>query len=162
MLPNMTISAMPVRPTTVSDLVALVGTTLGPTAWEDLPQPRVDDFATVTGDHQWIHVEPARAAAGGLGGTIVHGLLTLSLGPALLSQLVDYSGFAHGLNYGYDKVRFPAPLPVGSRVRMTATVTAVSEVPGGAQMTTRCVFEGEGQDKPVCVADSVSRFYASS
>jgi acyl dehydratase len=149
----------PVRPTTVAELGALVGAELGPTAWYDVTQERIDAFAAATGDHQWIHVDPARAAESPLGTTIAHGLLTLSLGPKFMEALMAFDGFAHSLNYGYEKVRFPAPVPVGSRLRMRATITDVSDVPGGAQVTTTQTIEVEGGGKPVCVAQSIGRFY---
>lgn len=145
-------------PRSVDDLKALVGRELGPTGWVQVDQQMVDAFAEVTGDRQWIHVDVERAAASPMGGTIAHGLLTLSLGPAFTEELFSFEGFAHALNYGYEKVRFPAPTPVGSRLRMTATVTDVTPVTGGAQVTTTQVFQVEGSDKPVCVAQSVGRF----
>ncbi len=152
-------SAERLRPTTIADLQELVGSTLGPTRWHTLTQADIDAFADVTGDHQWIHVDPERAAAGPFGRTIGHGLLTLSLGPALTEELMAFDGFAHGLNYGYGKVRFPHPLPVGARVRMTATVSEVTPMgEGSAQVTTTQVFEAEGIEKPVCVAESIGRF----
>ena len=126
--------------------------------WLDVTQEDVDRFAEATGDHQWIHVDPARAAQTELGGTIAHGLYTLSLGPRLNDELFVLDGFAMGLNYGYDKVRFPAPVPVGIRIRMRATLTAVDDVPGGVQIVVRQQFEAEGTAKPVCVADAVSRW----
>jgi acyl dehydratase len=153
------VSAGIARPTSVADLRALEGTELGPTDWLEITQDRIDAFAQVTGDHQWIHVDPERAAASPMGTTIAHGLLTLSLAPAFMEALMAFDGFAHALNYGYEKVRFPAPVPVGSRVRMRATVTEVTDVPGGAQVTTTQTIEVEGADKPVCVAQSVARFY---
>jgi acyl dehydratase len=153
------VSAELVRPSSVADLRALEGTELGPTDWVEVTQAMIDAFAQVTGDHQWIHVDPERAAASPMGSTIAHGLLTLSLAPAFMEALMSYDGFAHALNYGYDKVRFPAPVPVGSRVRMRAAITEVAEVPGGAQVTTTQTIEREGGDKPVCVAQSVARFY---
>jgi acyl dehydratase len=153
------VSAELVRPSSVADLRALEGTELGPTDWVEVTQAMIDAFAQVTGDHQWIHVDPERAAASPMGSTIAHGLLTLSLAPAFMEALMSYEGFAHALNYGYDKVRFPAPVPVGSRVRMRAAITEVAEVPGGAQVTTTQTIEREGGDKPVCVAQSVARFY---
>jgi acyl dehydratase len=153
------VSAGVERPSSVADLRALEGTELGPTAWLEITQDRIDAFADVTGDHQWIHVDPERAAAGPIGSTIAHGLLTLSLAPAFMEQLMAYDGFAHALNYGYDKVRFPAPVPVGSRVRLRATITEVADVPGGAQVTTTQTIEREGGDKPVLVAQAVARFY---
>jgi acyl dehydratase len=148
----------PARPASVADLRALAGVELGPTAWLEVTQEVIDAFAEATGDHQWIHVDPERAAASPLGTTIAHGLFTLSRGPALMEALMAFDGFAHSLNYGYEKVRFPAPVPVGSRLRMRAVITDVAEVPGGAQVTTTQTFEVEGGEKPVCVAQSVGRF----
>jgi acyl dehydratase len=148
-----------VRPATVADLRALEGKELGPTDWVEVTQEKIDAFAEVTGDHQWIHVDPVRAADSPMGSTIAHGLLTLSLAPAFMESLMAFEEFAHALNYGYEKVRFPAPVPVGSRVRMRAQVVSVSEVPGGAQVVTTQTIEREGGDKPVCVAQSVGRFY---
>jgi acyl dehydratase len=147
------------RPASVADLKELVGRELGPTDWVDVPQEKIDAFAEVTGDHQWIHVDPERAAESPMGSTIAHGLLTLSLGPAFMEALMSFEGFAHALNYGYEKVRFPAPVPVGSRLRMRAVVADVSEVTGGAQVTMTQTIEREGGDKPVLVAQAVARFY---
>jgi acyl dehydratase len=147
-----------VRPESAADLRALVGSVLGPTRWYAVDQPRVDEFAETTEDRQWIHVDPQRAAASPLGGTIVHGLFTLSLGPRLLEELISFDGFAHSLNYGYGRVRFPAPFPVGARVRMRLSIDAVDEVPGGIQLTTTQAFELEGAPKPVCIAESLARF----
>jgi acyl dehydratase len=130
---------------------------LGPTEWHGVTQERVNAFADATGDHQWIHVDPERAASSPLGGTIAHGLYSLSLGPALSATLLRFDGFAHSLNYGYNKVRFPAPVPVGSRIRMRATVTAAEQVGGGIQVTMTQVVEREGSDKPVVVSESVAR-----
>ena len=145
-------------------LQGLVGTEAGPTDWYDVTQERIDAFAEATGDFQFIHVDPERAKATPLGTTIAHGLLTLSLGPMFSGQLytfgaLDPSMLAMALNYGYDKVRFTAPVPVDSRLRARSKVTAVKEVPGGAQITTLQTFEIEGQEKPVCVAESVVRLY---
>ncbi|MBM9462053.1 MaoC family dehydratase [Aeromicrobium sp. YIM 150415] len=149
----------PLRPTTITELEALVGTELGPSAWHTLTQDEIDRFADVTGDHQWIHVDPDRAAEGPFGGTIGHGLFTLSLGPAMMEELMAFDGFLHSLNYGYDKVRFPHPRPVGSRVRMRATVTRVDRAgDDAAQIVTTQYFEAEGIDKPICVAESIGRF----
>ncbi|HZE39330.1 MAG TPA: MaoC family dehydratase [Stackebrandtia sp.] len=150
-------SSPPVRPKNLDDLTALVGVELGPTAWHHVTQDAIDAFAQVTGDHQWIHTDPKRAADSPLRGTIAHGLYSLSLGPALSAELLLFDGFAHGLNYGYDKVRFPAPVPVGSRIRMRATVTAADHVPGGIQVTSRQLFECDAAAKPVVVAVSVAR-----
>lgn len=152
-------SAGVARPTTVADLRELAGVELGPTDWVEIPQSKIDAFAEVTGDHQWIHVDPERAKDTPLGSTIAHGLLTLSLAPGLMEQLMAYDGFAHALNYGYEKVRFPAPVPVGSRLRLRAVVTDVTEVPGGAQVTMAQTLEVEGGAKPVCVAQAVARFF---
>ena len=152
-------SATPLRPTTVAELVDLVGTEIGPTEWHTLVQEDIQAFADVTGDHQWIHVDPERSAAGPFGTTIGHGLFTLSLGPTLMEELMAFDGFAHSLNYGYNKVRFPHPRPVGSKVRMRATITEVTPAGGGAaQITTTQYFEAEGIEKPICVAESIGRF----
>ena len=138
------------------------GRELGVTGWHEITQAEVDAFADVTGDHQWIHVDPQRAAQSPLGGTIAHGLLTLALAPAMTSSLLSLEGFAFALNYGYNRVRFPAPLPVGSRVRMRATLATVDDIPGGAQITIVQTFECEGTEKPVCVAESLARVYVGS
>ena len=129
------------------------------TEWREITQAEVDAFADATGDHQWIHVDPERAAASPLGGTIAHGLLTLSLAPAMTASLLSFEGFAFALNYGYDRVRFPAPLRVGARLRMRATLASVTDIPGGAQITLVQTFEVEGGTKPVCVAESLARVY---
>ena len=147
-----------VFPRSASDLRELVGSVLGPTGWHAVDQRSVDSFAETTEDRQWIHVDPVRAATSSLGGTIVHGLFTLSLGPRFIDELISFDGFAHSLNYGYAKVRFPAPFPVGGRVRMHLAVDTVDEVPGGVQVTTTQTFELEGAQKPVCVAESLARF----
>ena len=143
----------------IEDLRARVGQELGVSDWHEVTQSAIDAFAEATGDHQWIHVDPERAKETPFGGTIAHGLYTLSLGPQFAYDLFTVEGVAFGLNYGYDKVRFPAPLPVGSRVRMRARLTAVEDVPGGVQFTVTQTFEREGGDKPVCVAESLSRVY---
>jgi acyl dehydratase len=153
------VSAGVARPASVAELKELAGAELGPTDWVEVDQAKIDAFAEVTGDHQWIHVDPERAKDSPLGTTIAHGLLTLSLGPAFMEALMSFEGFAHALNYGYEKVRFPAPVPVGSRLRMRAVVADVSEVPGGAQVTMTQTIEREGGDKPVLVAQAVARFY---
>jgi acyl dehydratase len=145
------------RPESAADLRALVGSVLGPTAWYVVDQAKVDRFADTTEDRQWIHVDPARATAGPLGGTIVHGLFTLSLGPRFLEELISFDGFAHSLHYGYGKVRFPAPFPVGTRVRMRLSIDAVDQVGGDVQLTSTQTFEVEGAPKPVCVAESLAR-----
>jgi acyl dehydratase len=143
----------------IDELRAKVGEELGVSDWHDVTQERIDAFADATGDHQWIHVDPERAAQTPWGSTIAHGLYTLSLGPQFTFALFTIEGFAFGLNYGYNKVRFPAPLPVNSRVRMRATLSSVDDVPGGVQLTITQTFEREGEEKPVCVAEAVSRMY---
>ncbi|MEU5426356.1 MaoC family dehydratase [Streptomyces olivoreticuli] len=140
------------------ELRAAVGEELGPSDWLEVDQKRIDLFAAATGDHQWIHVDPERAAAGPFGTTIAHGYLTLSLLPSLVPLLMRISPVRMGVNYGLNRVRFPAPVPVGSRLRARAVITGVSEVEGGVQLTTAVTVEREGGDKPVCVAESVSRF----
>jgi acyl dehydratase len=145
--------------TGIDDLKARVGQELGVSEWHDVTQEAIDDFARATGDDQWIHVDVERAAQTAWGGTIAHGLYTLSLGPKFSYELFSFEGFGFGLNYGYNRVRFPAPLPVGSRLRMRAVLSAVEEVTGGVQLTITETFEREGSEKPVCVADWVARFY---
>ena len=145
--------------TSPDELRTAVGEQLGYTDWVEVDQKRIDLFAEATGDHQWIHVDPEKAAAGPFGTTIAHGYLTLSLLPLFGPQLLSVEGVRMGVNYGTNKVRFPAPVPVGSRVRATATVTAVDEVQGGVQVATAFTVEREGGDKPVCVAESVARYY---
>jgi acyl dehydratase len=145
--------------TGLDELRAATGAELGVTGWHEVTQAEVDAFADATGDHQWIHVDPERAAQSPLGGTIAHGLFTLSLAPAMTAALLSFEGFAFALNYGYNRVRFPAPLPVGSRVRMRALLANVEDIPGGAQITIVQTFEREGADKPVCVAESLARVY---
>ena len=137
---------------------AAVGTHLGYSAWLDIDQQRVDLFAEATGDHQWIHVDPQRAATGPFGGTIAHGYLTLSLSNLFLPQIVEVQGFAMGVNYGTNKVRFPAPVRVGSRIRGGAEMTEVAEVKGGLQTTIVITIEVEGETKPACVIESISRW----
>jgi acyl dehydratase len=143
----------------VDELKAKVGQELGVSAWHEVTQEAIDAFADVTGDHQWIHVDTERAKSSPFGGTIAHGLYTLSLGPKLTYDTFSIDGFALGLNYGYDKVRFTAPLAVGSKVRMRAVLTSVDEVPGGLQIRVTQTFETEGGEKPVCVAESLARMY---
>ncbi|MGV9747942.1 MaoC family dehydratase [Rhodococcus zopfii] len=155
-------TSLPVRPATAFDLVTLVGKEFGPTEWYEVTQERVNAFADATSDHQWIHVDEEKAAASPLGGTIAHGLFSLSLGPYLSSRLLAFDRFPHGLNYGYNKIRFPAPLPIGSRIRMRVNVVAADEVPGGIQVTTTQIVEREGSDRPVVVAESLTRVVAAS
>lgn len=147
------------RPTSVQDLKDLVGTELGPTEWHIVDQSKIDGFADLTGDHQWIHVDPARAADSPFGSTIAHGLYSLSRTPAFLEELMAFDGFAHSLNYGYDKVRFIHPLPVDSRIRLRATPSSVEETnPGQVNVITTLTVEADGIDKPILVAESIGRF----
>lgn len=142
----------------VEGVRGLIGRELGPGDWIPVTQQMVDRFAEATGDHQWIHVDVRRAEAESpFGGTIAHGFLTLSLIPRLLPRLVEVTGFRTVLNYGLEKVRFPSPVPVGSRVRARAVTDAVTDVPGGVQVQTTVTFEVEGAGRPACVAVSVVR-----
>ncbi|MFF2082798.1 MaoC family dehydratase [Nocardia sp. NPDC058176] len=150
-------TTLPVRPKTFAELTELIGCELGPTGWHEVTQGLVNAFADVTGDHQWIHVDPERAAASPFGTTIAHGLYSLALGPAMSAELLALDGFTHSLNYGYNKVRFPGPVPVGSRIRLRATIVSVEQVAGGIQIVLRQVVECEGSEKPVVVAESVAR-----
>ena len=143
----------------IDELRAKVGDELGVSEWHQVTQEEIDAFADATGDHQWIHVDPERATQTPFGSTIAHGLYTLSLGPRFTFAMFTIEGFAFGLNYGYNKVRFPAPLPVDSRVRMRATLSSVDDVPGGVQLTITQTFEREGEEKPVCVAEQLVRLY---
>ncbi|WP_436772521.1 MaoC family dehydratase [Yinghuangia sp. YIM S09857] len=144
----------------IKDLPRLVGTSLGSSDWLDVDQRRIDTFAEATDDHQWIHVDVDRAKDGPFGGTIAHGYLTLSLLVPLWSSLLEVRDVATKVNYGLDKVRFPAPLPAGSRVRASATVAELRDLPNGVQLTIDAVVEREGGGKPVCVARPVFRYYA--
>ncbi len=135
------------------------GAEFGPSSWIDVPQEKIDAFAEATGDHQWIHVDPERAAAGPFGTTIGHGYLTLSLLPAMSYEVVPHQEGGMAVNYGLNKVRFPAPVPSGSRVRGTFRVASVEEADWGFQATMTATVEREGADKPVCVAELVFRYY---
>ncbi|EPH42529.1 MaoC family dehydratase [Streptomyces aurantiacus] len=146
--------------TSADELRAAVGEQLGYSDWLEIDQKRIDLFADATGDHQWIHVDPEKAATGPFGTTIAHGYLTLSLLPALVPQVMRVQGMRMGLNYGTNKVRFPSPVPVGSRVRATAVLTEVEPTKDdGVQVTTTVTVEREDGGKPACVAESVSRYY---
>jgi acyl dehydratase len=134
------------------------GDRFGPSSWIEIPQSRIDAFAEATGDHQWIHVDPERAEAGPFGTTIAHGYLTLSLLPAASYEVVPRQG-GMGINYGLNRVRFPAPVPVGARVRATFEVLELEEHDWGAQAAMLATVEREGGDKPVCVAEVVFRYY---
>ncbi|MFJ8042022.1 MaoC family dehydratase [Kitasatospora sp. NPDC096147] len=145
----------------LAELTAAVGTELGTSQWHTIDQARVDLFAEATGDHQWIHVDPARAEQSPFGGTIAHGYLTLSLIPVLAKECYGVEGIRMALNYGSEKVRFPAPVPVGTAVRATAELLSATEVPGGVQALVRYTITSEGSPKPHCVAETITRFYAA-
>jgi acyl dehydratase len=144
----------------VDALREAVGKDLGYSDWITIDQARINRFADATGDYQWIHVDPERAAQGPFKTTIAHGYLTLSLLPVLTTGLVRVDGVRMGVNYGVNKVRFPAPVPVDSRVRARVEIVSVEDVGGGVQVTSRVTVERDGGDKPVCVAESVARFYS--
>jgi len=135
------------------------GAAFGPSSWIEVSQQTIDAFAEATGDHQWIHVDPERAASGPFGTTIGHGYLTLSLLPVMSYEVVPRQEGGMAVNYGLNRVRFPAPVPSGSRVRGTFTVAAVAEFEGGFQATMNATIEREGGDKPVCVAELLFRYY---
>ena len=142
------------------DLTPLIGTHLGHSSGHRVTQERVDLFAEATGDHQWIHVDPGRAAAGPFGGTIAHGYLTLSLGPVLLHDIVTWENIRMGVNYGLNKVRFPSPVPVGATLRLGAELVGAEQLgDGGVQATLELTFEVEGSPKPACVAELLLRYY---
>ncbi len=144
----------------VGAVLAAVGHDLGATDWIHISQDRINTFADATGDHQWIHVDPERARTGPFGACVAHGYLTLSLANLFLPQLVSYDRLKMGVNYGCDKVRFPAPVRVGARVRGCGQVVAAQAIKGdGVQVTVRISVEIEGQDKPGCVVDTISRLY---
>jgi acyl dehydratase len=150
---------MPTIFATPRDLLEAVGKPLGASAWLEITQQRIDGFADATGDHQWIHVDPERAKRGPFGRTIAHGYLTLSLVNCFLPEILEVRGISMGVNYGCDRVRFPAPVPVGSRIRGVGELLAAEEVKGGAvQATVRVTVEIEGSERPACVADTISRF----
>ncbi|MFV2020130.1 MaoC family dehydratase [Micromonospora sp. LOL_023] len=143
----------------VDELRRAVGGSLGPGDWIGVGQDRIDRFADATDDHQWIHLDPRRAADSGFGGTIAHGFLTLSLLPALVAGRVAVSGARMSVNYGLDKVRFPAPVPAGARLRAVVDILDVSDVAGGVQVRYRVTVERDGGNKPVCVAEALTRVY---
>jgi acyl dehydratase len=144
----------------IDEVRAHVGKELGVSQWHEVTQDAINQFAEVTGDHQWIHVDVERAKETPFGGTIAHGYYTLALAPMFSYELFTFEGFAFALNYGVNKVRFPAPLPVGSKVRMRAELAEVQDIPGGIQVQTTLTFEREGGEKPVCVAETLMRAYA--
>jgi acyl dehydratase len=144
----------------IAGLKQRVGDHLGYSEWHEVTQEQVNLFADATGDHQWIHVDIERAKAGPFGGPIAHGYLTLSLTPALLSEILEVSGITMAVNYGLDKLRFPAPVPVGSKVRAGVQLDQVEDVSGGVQVILTTTFEVEGGAKPVCVAEILFRYYS--
>jgi acyl dehydratase len=143
----------------LSELQSLTGSLLGTSEWIDVAQPRIDQFAAVTGDDQWIHIDPQRAAAGPFGTPIAHGLLTLSLLPVLGRTAFAIAGLRLSVNYGFNRVRFPAPVPVGSRLRGHFKLMTFEPIAGGAQLVVEITIEREGHAKPVCVAESVVRHF---
>ena len=145
--------------TGVDGLKAAVGEHLGYSEYFDVSQERVNQFAEATGDHQWIHVDVERAKTGPFGGPIAHGYLTLSLGPMLYPTVVSIEGFSMGVNYGANKVRFPSPVPVGSKIRLGVKLLEVEEIANGVQMTMEFTFECQGASKPSCVAEIIFRSY---
>lgn len=145
--------------TGVEGLKAAVGEHLGYSEYIEISQERVNQFAEATGDHQWIHVDVERAKSGPFGGPIAHGYLTLSLGPMLYPTVVRIEGFSMGVNYGANKVRFPSPVPVGSKIRLGVKLLETEEIANGVQMTMEFTFECEGAAKPSCVAEIIFRSY---
>jgi acyl dehydratase len=142
-----------------ADLKGAVGQHLGYSEWLTITQERINQFADATGDHQWIHVDPVRAKDGPFGACIAHGYLTLSLVNLFLPQIVEVRGIRMGVNYGVDKVRFPAPVRVGARIRGGGELINVEEVKGGVQATIRVTVDIEGSDRPGCVVETISRFF---
>ena len=143
----------------LTDLQPLVGQHIADSDWITIDQQRINQFADATGDHQWIHVDPVRAAAGPFGTTVAHGFLTLSLLPEMSANAMEVRDTRMGVNYGLNKVRFTAPVPVGSRLRGRFKLTAYEPIEGGAQVTMELSVEREGTTKPVCVAESIARRY---
>lgn len=144
---------------TPAALIGSEGTTLGPTDWLAIEQDRVNGFADVTGDHQWIHVDAERAKDGPFGGTIAHGYLTMSLVNYFLPQLIEVRGFAHAVNVGADRLCFLAPVRVGARIRGVGEIISIEEIKGAIQSVVRVTVEIEGSEKPACVVDTISRYF---
>lgn len=152
---------MATRTVQFAELKSLIGQELGVSEWHPVTQPEINTFADATHDHQWIHIDVERAKKESpFGGPIAHGYYTLSLGPYLLGQIWAVQGIRLAVNYGLNKLRFPAPMMIGKRVRLRATLNGVEAVSGGQQVTVGMAFEVEGSDKPVCVAEGVYRYYA--
>jgi acyl dehydratase len=143
----------------IEELKSKVGDHVGYSDWHEITQEQVNLFADATGDHQWIHIDVERAKAGPFGGPIGHGFLTISLAPVLLAEVMTVTGISMGVNYGLNKLRFPSPVPVGSKLRAGAKVLDVSDVAGGVQVALEVTFEIEGGTKPVCVAEILFRYY---
>ncbi|WP_225804413.1 MaoC family dehydratase [Streptomyces sp. NK15101] len=144
----------------IDEIKAQAGADLGHSSWVEIAQPRVDTFADATDDHQWIHVDAGRAAAGPFGGTIAHGYLTLSLLIPMWSELLRVEGVSMAVNYGLNKVRFPSPVRVGSKIRAHGRVVSVEDVKGGVEVVVDLTVEIDGVAKPACVAQAVYRFFA--
>jgi acyl dehydratase len=145
---------------TLDELAPLIGNDLGASSWIEIDQKRIDTFADATDDHQWIHTDPERAKDGPFGTTIAHGYLTLALLVPMWTEILDVRRVATKVNYGLGKVRFTAPVPVGSKIRTTAKLASVEPLDGGVQVTIDAVIEREGSDRPVCIAQPIFRFYA--
>ena len=142
-----------------NDLMTMTGTALGPTEWLQITQERIDQFAEATGDHQWIHVDPVKAAEGPFGATIAHGYLTLSLANCFLPELIEVQQVSMGVNYGTEKIRFPSPVTVDSKIRATGEIIQVEETNGGYKATIRVTITAEGAERPACIVATISIFY---
>lgn len=142
-----------------SALLTAVGEHLGHSDWLEIDQTRINQFADATGDHQWIHVDPARAASGPFGTCVAHGYLTLSLVNLFLPQIIDVQGISMGVNVGCDRIRFPAPVPVGSLLRGSGELLSAEKLKGGVQSVVRVTVEIDGGDRPACVVDTISRYF---
>lgn len=140
---------------TPADLLGPVGQTLGTTDWQEITRDQVNQFADATGDHQWIHTDPQRAAAGPYGGNIAHGYLTLSLAPLFIADALTVENVSAALNYGLNKVRFAAPVPVGSKLRATVELAAAHQKPAGIEAVFRLTYQVDGADRPASIADAV-------
>jgi acyl dehydratase len=144
----------------INEFESAAGEELGTTDWIEIDQARIDAFADATGDHQWIHTDPERASDGPFGGTIAHGFLTLSMLPVVMNGLYQVEGIRMAVNYGLDKVRFPAPVPVGSKIRGSSRIESTQRLEGAVQGTVVTTIEVDGSDRPACVVHSIVRYYA--